>query len=86
MSNVRVSLAEYAHEAWSGWMRYMFSKCHVNHDGSMVIPKDLVERWTRQMSTPYDELPISERESDIKEANQIMDIVTNHVQPFIPLG
>jgi hypothetical protein len=23
---VREELAAYAHEAWSGWMRYMFSK------------------------------------------------------------
>ncbi|GAF83654.1 unnamed protein product, partial [marine sediment metagenome] len=23
----REELAEYAHEAWSGWMRHLFSKC-----------------------------------------------------------
>jgi len=35
---VREELAAYAHEAWSGWMRYMFSKCHSNDAGELVIP------------------------------------------------
>lgn len=75
MSSLRVKLAAYAHSAWSGWMKYMFSKCHLNDDGSMTIPSDSVERWTRQMNTDYYDLPISERESDLKEADQILDIV-----------
>ena len=42
----REQLADYAHDAWSGWMKYMFSKCTKNLDGSMTIPANSVERWT----------------------------------------
>ena len=50
-------LAEYAHIAWSGWMNYMFSKCTRNDDGTLTIPAWAIERWTRQMTTSYADLP-----------------------------
>ncbi len=31
---MREKLAEYAHEAWSGWMRYLFEKSERNPDGN----------------------------------------------------
>lgn len=76
---LREKLAEYAHEAWSRWMRYLFSKSTVNSDGSVTIPASLVKRWTRQMNTNYHMLPYSEQQSDILEADKMLDIMnTNH--------
>lgn len=76
---LREKLAEYAHEAWSRWMRYLFSKSTVNSDGSVTIPASLVKRWTRQMNTNYHMLPDSEQQSDILEAYKMLDIMnTNH--------
>lgn len=77
----RERLAEYAHEAWSGWMRYLFSKCMDDSEfdgqlkGTQVIPAWAVERWTRQMNTPYAELPESEKESDRAEADKMLSII-----------
>lgn len=68
-------LAEYAHSAWSGWMEYLFSKCTRAMGGDFIIPAEFVERWKRQASTPYLELPEDEKESDRKEALCIMEIV-----------
>jgi hypothetical protein len=71
--NVREALAQYAHDtAWSGWMRYLFSKCTINEDGSVTMPAWAVERWTRQMNTPYVDLPESERASDREQADMII--------------
>lgn len=67
-------LAAYAHEAWSGWMRYLFSLSTHNADGTVTIPKELVERWTRQMETTYKDLPENEKHSDRVEAIRIMEI------------
>ncbi|MDE2104848.1 MAG: hypothetical protein KGL39_46860 [Patescibacteria group bacterium] len=69
-------LSSLAHEQWSGWMRYLFSKCTTNEDGTMTIPKWAVERWTRQMNTPYGQLPESERESDRHEARRMIAVMT----------
>lgn len=67
----RERLAEYAHDAWSGWMRYLFSKGTFNDDGTWTMPEWAVERWTRQMDTDYHDLPEGEKETDKKEANRI---------------
>jgi len=74
---LRTQLAAYAHEAWSGWMQYMFSKASQSgdDDGGLLIPADLVERWTRQMNTPYHTLPENEQASDIDEANKMLAII-----------
>lgn len=69
---IRELLADYAHEAWSGWMRYLFEKTETLPDGSVILPKWAVERWTRQMNTPYPKLPEEEKESDRKEADKMM--------------
>jgi len=73
--DVREKLASYAHSAWAGWMKYMFSKSKKEKDGTVVIPKDLVDRWTRQMNTPYGGLPESEKKSDRKEADKMLEIM-----------
>jgi len=67
-------LAAYAHEAWSGWMKYLFQKSPTNPDGSVTIPVELVERWKRQMNTAYEDLPEKEKESDREEALKMMRI------------
>ncbi len=73
--SIREKLAAYAHTAWSGWMRYLFSKGVYNPDGSWTMPAWAVERWTRQMNTPYSELPTSEQASDLAEADQMLGII-----------
>ena len=53
-------------------MEYMFSQCDFGlpivlssiEDGSCIIPKDKVERWTKQMNTDYKDLSESEKQSD----------------------
>lgn len=74
------ALAAYAHEAWSGWMEYLFSKCTPGthdgfEDGSLVIPPWAVERWRRQASTQYSDLPEAEKQSDREEARRMLAIM-----------
>lgn len=70
------ALAAYAHAAWSGWMKYMFSRCGYDPTrGTMQIPRDLVERWQRQASTDYNDLPESEKESDRDEARKMLAVL-----------
>jgi hypothetical protein len=68
-------LADYAHKTWSNWMKYLFEKSELKDDGSVIIPKDLVNRWKRQLDTKYEDLTIEEQDSDIKEANKIIEII-----------
>ena len=69
------SLADYAHETWSKWMKHLFSFSTKKEDGSVVIPAESVARWERQMNTQYAELPESEKLSDREEAKKMIAIM-----------
>ena len=73
--NLRSALANYAHNTWSNWMKYLFSQSKQNEDGSITIPKELVQRWKRQINTSYVNLPENEQKSDLDEADEILDIM-----------
>jgi len=75
---LRKQLAEYAHDAWSSWMRYLWEKSLHTETGEVIIPVDSVKRWERQMNTVYVDLPEEEQTSDLKEADQMLKIITQH--------
>jgi len=68
------ALAGYAHNAWAGWMAWLFSVSIENDDGTVTIPVELVKRWKRQIDTPYVDLPKEEKGSDRAEAYKILFI------------
>ena len=88
---MREKLAELCHEQWSGWMRYLFSKCGRYSDGrditpdeDAVIPQWAVERWQRQMQTPYADLSEEEKDSDRKEADKFLALFNSRAVPIPP--
>lgn len=74
-NGAREALAAYAHNAWAGWMQWLFKFGTLNDDGTFTMDANKVERWQRQMNTPYAELPENEQESDRKEADTMLKIV-----------
>lgn len=76
MNNELVELlAEYEHKRWVKWQSYLFSKSFKNDDGSVTIPKELVDRWNRQIETNYSGLSESEKESDRNCAKELIKIL-----------
>lgn len=72
---MKEEIADAQHEIWSHWMKYLFSQCTENSDGSISIPKDKVERWKRQMKTDYKDLSEKEKQSDLEQADKIIKLV-----------
>lgn len=68
-------IADLCHEQWSNWMRYLFQKGTHNPDGTFTIAKEAVDRWRRQMDTPYRKLNESEKESDRTEARKFKNLL-----------
>lgn len=82
--SLREALAKYAHDAWSGWMKYLFEKGHSETlerpgdkmlERAWIMPQWAVERWTRQMNTEYADLPEEEKKSDREEADRMLAIM-----------
>lgn len=76
MSDLRERLADLEHERWSSWMRWMFTTGTFNADGTWTMPAALVERWQRQMNTPYAELSEREKDSDRKEVDKTLAVMS----------
>ena len=68
-------LAELCHEQWSDWMKYLFSRCKVNFDGSVTIPEWAVTRWKNQIITTYEDLSENEKNSDRDEARKFIKLL-----------
>jgi len=67
------------HDRWVRWQAYLFSKSVWTKDG-YLIPKDLCERWQRQIDTSYEKLSEQEKESDRKEVKKYLDDIIHHLQ------
>ncbi|HDR3523998.1 TPA: hypothetical protein QCN93_004711 [Bacillus pacificus] len=75
---LKEDLSNLAHEQWSGWMEYLFSKSVKNEDGTVIIPKWAVDRWERQVNTSYKDLSEEEKDSDRKEADKFLKVIRFH--------
>lgn len=71
---LREKIAAVQHEIWAHWMRYLFSVSIKNEDGSCTIPVEKVQRWMRQLDTPYDALTDKEQSSDREQAEKVLAI------------
>ena len=68
------ALAALAHKQWVLWMEVLFIKGTFNEDGTWTMPARAVERWKRQMNTPYDDLPEREKDTDREEASRVLQV------------
>lgn len=70
-------LADFQHQIWSDWMKYLFSKCisQNGESGDMLIPRDCVFDWKRQMNTAYKDLHESEKDSDREQVSRYWNLL-----------
>jgi|SRR5882762_5923462 len=72
-------LADKEHDGWSGWMAHLIGECEAveGTDGHshLCIPKESLDRWERQIRTPYKELSEQEKQSDRDEVAHILPII-----------
>ena len=75
------ALAAIEHDRWAHWQLYVHSKATRNEDGSLTIPVDLVERWERQITTPFDDLTTQEKDSDREQVRRYLPTVVAAISP-----
>lgn len=72
LENLKDELAAIEHERWSHWQVYMHGKCMKNEDGSLTIPKQLVDKWTKQSETKFESLTEKEKDSDREQVEKYL--------------
>jgi len=60
---LREMLAALEHDQWAHWTRYMLAN---------LTPEN-IERWKRQVETPYSELSEKEKDSDREWADKVFE-------------
>src|SRR5258708_37805626 len=64
-------------------MDYLFNQCDLERGKDhfrYIIPHELVQRWKRQVETPYAELSEREKQSDRDEVAHILPIIDEHMK------
>lgn len=68
-------LAAIEHERWASWQEWVHTVSDLQPDGTLVIPASLVQRWTRQIATPYDQLSEEEKISDRNQVDRYWHLI-----------
>jgi hypothetical protein len=53
---------------------------HIEDDGSLSIPADLVDRWARQIATAFEDLSEAEKESDREQVRRYLPAIISALQ------
>ncbi len=64
-STIREKLAELEHIQWAHWTAYMLDNLTLEN----------IERWRQQINTHYSELSETEKDSDRKWADRVLEIL-----------
>jgi hypothetical protein len=68
LNELEEEIANLEHVQWSHWTKYMLDN---------LTPEN-IERWRRQIDTPYSELSEKEKDSDREWARKVMYITGNY--------
>jgi hypothetical protein len=80
LAHLLEQLAALEHERWAHWQRYVHDHGQRQADGSVILPARLVERWERQINTPYNDLAESEKDSDRDQVRKYFPILERWLQ------
>ena len=64
------ALAELEHIQWAHWTRYMLAN----------LTSENIERWQRQIATPYDQLSEKEKDSDREWADSVLALLSAYTE------
>lgn len=78
-AELREKLAAIEHERWADWQKY----CHkvirqtIQSGGSL---EEVLERWDRQINTPYAALSEREQASDMEQVDLYWHLLSDHTR------
>lgn len=78
LEEVMEDWASKEHDRWAKWQKYMHSKIlPTEHESLMQIGTEWIERWEKQINTPYSELSEKEKESDREQVRPYLSNLTD---------
>lgn len=82
IEQLKEQLAAIEHIRWADWQKWMHGVCEQTEPaGGLFIPAALVERWNRQIATPYAELSEQEKASDREQVDRYWPLIAGLIDP-----
>ncbi len=57
-------LSSIQHDAWAHWTRHLLRIGKEDNEGNLILPKDRIDKWRRQVDQDYSVLSEEEKEKD----------------------
>lgn len=71
---LREKLAAIEHERWADWQKWCHQVLRENMGANADLEK-ILERWDRQIATPYSELSDQEKASDMEQVDRYWHLI-----------
>lgn len=75
VATLREKLASIEHERWADWQSWV----HTLYRDNREMFDTYIERWEKQIATPYAELSKQEQESDMEQVNRYWSLIEEFV-------
>ena len=75
MDKVKEGLSSLMHDIWAVWMKSVLDRGTDVGAGVVMLEKELVEKWRRQIRTPYKKLKKFEKDKDRTVADKIKTFI-----------
>ena len=71
---LREKLAAIEHQRWADWQKWVHKVLREANPSPEI--GDILERWDRQIETPYENLSDSEKASDMEQVDRYWQLIT----------
>ena len=72
---IKEQLARLEYRRWINWQAHLHTYCIKNEDGSLTIPKEVVEGLEKKMIVSYNSLSKEEKDRGIEIAEEILKVI-----------
>ena len=73
-NELREKLAAIEHERWADWQKWVHKVLREANPSPEI--GDILERWDRQIETPYEQLTDREKASDMEQVDRYWQLIT----------
>lgn len=73
-------LAGIEHQRWADWQAWCHKQGLRMSDGGILLLPPVVERWERQIATPYADLSEREKESDREQVQRYWPLIEEYIR------
>ena len=74
---LREQLAAIEHERWADWQKWCHKVLRENNPSPEI--GDVLERWDRQIETPYAKLSEKEKDSDREQVDRYLPLIQSEI-------